>query len=814
VDADLNVMLAKLKQIRVREFDHREDEFYNKFFSKRQLGIVTQELQSVMPEAVATVPERRWTNSKGTSMATKNVMLLRDSHILMVAVGSVQVLARRAEFWDSSIEKLDTGMVEVVKEQEDNRRKREEMLEQIVRIIARTEVMQHSLGAAEEGFIRLSDDVSKLGKEHSEQYGELVELVHGVTNRTVAQDAQIASFEDEFRKAVDREARADLVENRRASEADLEVVLVKRSIEQLRWEEEKKTIVLREAETRETEGHVSKLHQDRVALEMKQKKLLDLEVMQQQEDSNLRQESARVAGEKQLLYLRLESEEKRAELDVQKAIEASKIEAEAKIRERRENEDVHLRQMRAEMQEKRQQTLAAIRATAEIVASWITSVYSSPQNLLLAIGSIVACVGGAYLCREMAILLREQLNKRLGRPSLVRKTNRRGTLQQIWIGLLRLLRLRAKHGSEFDDVVLHPHLKHQVMRLAEATRSAKKRGMPLQHVMFYGPPGTGKTMVAERFAEYSGMEYAIMCGGDVAPLQEEAVTELHKLFKWVHRSKKGVLLFIDEADSFLASRKGSNMSESLRNALTTMLYHTGTPTSQFMLVLATNRPDDLDAAALDRIDESVEFGLPAIDARVGMVNLYFEKYIARPLAIRLAKVEDAEAKSSESQVASKQSRFRFRPRPSEEEPVMPEKLVGSADLSEVARQIEGFSGREISKLFTALQTHILYSNGSQLDKVHHLRKDLIFDVVKQKVSEHSRTRDLLANGYEYVHNEPVNEPQHPKCSDAEASSYKSKKLSIDVCSGQTEVFHMASPKTTPKGVSISQSLRLINSTGA
>ena len=28
--------------------------------------------------------------------------------------------------------------------------------------------------------------------------------------------------------------------------------------------------------------------------------------------------------------------------------------------------------------------------------------------------------------------------------------------------------------------------------------------MPLQHAMFYGPPGTGKTMVAQRFAEYSG----------------------------------------------------------------------------------------------------------------------------------------------------------------------------------------------------------------------------------------------------------------------------------------------------------------------
>merc|ERR1719223_1191228 len=174
----------------------------------------------------------------------------------------------------------------------------------------------------------------------------------------------------------------------------------------------------------------------------------------------------------------------------------------------------------------------------------------------------------------------------------------------------------------------------QVMRLADATRSAKKRRMPLQHAMFYGPPGTGKTMVAQRFAEYSGLEYAIMSGGDVAPLQEQAVTELHKLFKWVHRSRKGVLLFIDEADAFLSSRKGGNMSEPLRNALTTMLYHTGTQSSQFMLVIATNRPGDLDAAVLDRIDESVEFALPEVDAREAMIKLYFELFITKPLGIR------------------------------------------------------------------------------------------------------------------------------------------------------------------------------------
>ena len=95
--------------------------------------------------------------------------------------------------------------------------------------------------------------------------------------------------------------------------------------------------------------------------------------------------------------------------------------------------------------------------------------------------------------------------------------------------------------------------------------------MPLLHIMFYGPPGTGKTMCAQRFAEYSGLEYAFMSGGDIAPLEEQAVTEIHNLFQWVKRSRKGVLLFIDEADAFLCKRS-QGMSEPLRNALTTMLY--------------------------------------------------------------------------------------------------------------------------------------------------------------------------------------------------------------------------------------------------
>ena len=52
---------------------------------------------------------------------------------------------------------------------------------------------------------------------------------------------------------------------------------------------------------------------------------------------------------------------------------------------------------------------------------------------------------------------------------------------------------------------------------------------PPRGVLFHGPPGTGKTMVARRVAYHSGLEFAIMSGGDVAPLKARAVTEIHKL---------------------------------------------------------------------------------------------------------------------------------------------------------------------------------------------------------------------------------------------------------------------------------------------
>jgi ATP-dependent 26S proteasome regulatory subunit len=68
-----------------------------------------------------------------------------------------------------------------------------------------------------------------------------------------------------------------------------------------------------------------------------------------------------------------------------------------------------------------------------------------------------------------------------------------------------------------------------------------------------------------------------------------AALQLHSTFDWAERSRKGLLLFIDEADAFLG-RRNDAMSEGLRGALNALLFRTGDQSRDFMVVLATNRP--------------------------------------------------------------------------------------------------------------------------------------------------------------------------------------------------------------------------------
>ena len=97
--------------------------------------------------------------------------------------------------------------------------------------------------------------------------------------------------------------------------------------------------------------------------------------------------------------------------------------------------------------------------------------------------------------------------------------------------------------------------------IAKATINTKKNGGVYRNILMYGPPGTGKTMFAkvrggerlctalqdhtllcmsvQSLARHSGMDYAIMTGGDIVPLGREGVTAIHRVFDWANASRRG-----------------------------------------------------------------------------------------------------------------------------------------------------------------------------------------------------------------------------------------------------------------------------------
>jgi ATPase family AAA domain-containing protein 3A/B len=218
-------------------------------------------------------------------------------------------------------------------------------------------------------------------------------------------------------------------------------------------------------------------------------------------------------------------------------------------------------------------------------------------------------------------------------------------------------------------------------------------------------------LFARNLAHHSGLDYAILTGGDIAPLGRDAVTELHKLFDWAKTSRRGLLLFVDEADAFLQSRETSRLSEDQRNALNAFLFRTGTESDQFMMVYASNQPAQFDEAILDRIDEMVEFGLPGVDERRRMIAMYIDKYLLNPPGRFTRKVVT--------------------------------EGIGDAEIEQVVAETDGFSGRAISKLAIAWQAAAYGTDGAILERetffqtVENHKKGM---AIKEGWLEHARRR--------------------------------------------------------------------------
>ncbi|KAL4557264.1 hypothetical protein LXL04_035437 [Taraxacum kok-saghyz] len=448
------------------------------------------------------------------------------------------------------------------------------------------------------------------------------------------------------------------------------------------------------------------------------------ELVKMQEESSIRQEQARRATEEQIQAQRRQTEREKAEIERETIRVRAMAEAEARAHEAKLAEDVNKRMLVERANAEREKWVSAINTTFEHIGGGLRAILTDQNKLVVAVGGVTALAAGIYTTREGARVVWSYVDRILGQPSLIRESSRG---KYPWSGFFSrgLTTLSSgqkgptsQNGNSFGEVILNPSLQKRIQQLAGATANTKSHQAPFRNMLFYGPPGTGKTMAARELARKSGLDYALMTGGDVAPLGAQAVTKIHQLFDWAKKSNRGLLLFIDEADAFLCERNKTYMSEAQRSALNALLFRTGDQSKDIVLALATNRPGDLDSAVSDRIDEVLEFPLPGEEERFKLLKLYLDKYIAKAGARKPGLFSKLFQKE--------QQRIEIR---------------GLSDeiLREAAGKTDGFSGREVAKLMASVQAAVYGSEDCVLDV------GLFREVVDYKVAEHQQRRKLAGN---------------------------------------------------------------------
>lgn len=395
--------------------------------------------------------------------------------------------------------------------------------------------------------------------------------------------------------------------------------------------------------------------------------------------------------------IRRKTLEHEAALRQQTEMARVKAETEGKIMQERKNHDLILEKKKVEAREYRETILEGITLAGSTIGAGVQSFITDREKLANVAGSLTLLAFGVYTARTSTKVIGRYVESRLGKPSLVRETSKRNILQMARqpISTFKLAFGAGSSDKALKNVVLEAGLENRLSRVAVSTANTKKNRAPFRHLLLHGPPGTGKTMFAKGLARECGLHYAIMTGGDIAPLGKDAVTEIHKLFDWANTTNKGVLIFVDEADAFLRKRSTERISEDMRNALNAFLYRTGEASYKFMVVYASNQPEQFDWAINDRIDEMVEFRLPSFDERLRMISQYIDLYLLHPPAsAKQIQVED----------------------------------VDEALIRSFASATEGYSGREISKLAIAWQAAAYGTANATIGK------DLLVQVLEESQS--------------------------------------------------------------------------------
>ncbi len=224
---------------------------------------------------------------------------------------------------------------------------------------------------------------------------------------------------------------------------------------------------------------------------------------------------------------------------------------------------------------------------------------------------------------------------------------------------------------------------------------------PPSGVLLHGPPGTGKTMLAKAVANESDATFIKMAGSElVRKFIGEGSRLVRDLFE-LAAEREPAVIFIDEIDAVAAKRTDSKTSgdaEVQRTMMQLLSEMDGfDDRGEIRIMAATNRFDMLDEAILrpGRFDRLIEVPEPDVEGR------------ARILEIHTQDMNVAEG----------------------------------TDLSEVAADLEGYSGADIASLATEAGMFAIRDGRTEVTLAD-------FEAARDKLQDAEKTEEQVIN-YQY-----------------------------------------------------------------
>ena len=230
---------------------------------------------------------------------------------------------------------------------------------------------------------------------------------------------------------------------------------------------------------------------------------------------------------------------------------------------------------------------------------------------------------------------------------------------------------RVEYDVHFDDIIGQETAKRKVKIVEKFLQDPEKFGRwAPRNILFYGISGTGKTMIARALSAQAKVPMLpVKATSLIGEFVGEGARQIHSLYEKAEHMAPAII-FIDELDAIALDRRYQDLrgdvSEIVNSLLTEMdgiHRRTGVCT-----IAATNQIEVLDSSVRSRFEEEIEFKLPTLEERLLLL----------------------------------QKNAGTLPLPMED-----------VNLPEIARQTEGFSGRDlVEKVLKASLHHAIMDEGN------------------------------------------------------------------------------------------------------